>query len=222
MTTSSASPSRTRATSWASSTPIEIVDFIIRSVSDVLEDEFGQTIGSPGVHIIDPFTGTGTSHHPPPSVRSDPARGTEHKFRHELHANEIVLLAYYIAAINIESVYHGISGGEYVPFSGILLTDTFDMGEAGRAGAGLPDNSERRRRQQGLDIRVIMGNPPYAVSQHINYPHLGDRIAETYAARSTATSKNALYDKLYPGHPLGRRPPGGQWCDGLCHQWRLG
>lgn len=104
-------------------TPVEIVDFIIRSVNDVLEDEFGQTIGSPGVHIIDPFTGTGTFVTRLLQSGLIAPEELEHKFRHELHANEIVLLAYYIAAINIEAVYHGIAGGDYVPFEGILLTD---------------------------------------------------------------------------------------------------
>lgn len=176
-------------------TPTEIVDFIIRSVNDVLEDEFGQTLGSPGVHIIDPFTGTGTFVTRLLQSGLIAPEELEHKFRHELHANEIVLLAYYIAAINIESVYHGIAGGDYVPYQGILLTDTFAMGEGkDELALVMPDNSERRKRQQELDIRVIMGNPPYAVSHHISYPHLDSRIGETFAARSTATNKNALYD----------------------------
>ncbi|MCG5238038.1 DEAD/DEAH box helicase [Xanthobacter oligotrophicus] len=176
-------------------TPIEIVDFIIHSVNDVLQDEFGQTIGSPGVHIIDPFTGTGTFITRLLQSGLIKPEELEHKFRYELHANEIVLLAYYIAAINIEAVYHGLHGGDYTPFGGILLTDTFAMGEGcDELALVLPDNSERRRRQQGLDIRVIMGNPPYAISQHISYPHLDGRIAETYVARSSATSSIALYD----------------------------
>jgi len=176
-------------------TPIEIVDFIIHSVNDVLEDEFGQTIGSPGVHIIDPFTGTGTFITRLLQSGLIAPEELEHKFRYELHANEIVLLAYYIAAINIESVYHGMAGGDYVPFEGILLTDTFAMGEGkDELALVMPDNSERRKRQQDLDIRVIMGNPPYAVSQNVSYPTLDSRIGETFAARSTATNKNALYD----------------------------
>nr|WP_237168298.1 type ISP restriction/modification enzyme [Paracoccus shandongensis] len=176
-------------------TPIEIVDFIIRSVNDVLQDEFGQALGSKGVHIIDPFTGTGTFITRLLQSGLIQPEELEYKFRYELHANEIVLLAYYIAAINIESVYHGLNGGDYTPFSGILLTDTFAMGEGqDELALVMPDNSERRRRQQELDIRVIMGNPPYAVAQHIDYPHLDGRIADTYAARSSATLKNSLYD----------------------------
>jgi predicted helicase len=157
-------------------TPVEIVDFIIRSVNDVLEDEFGQTLGARGVHIIDPFTGTGTFITRLLQSGLIAPDELEHKFRHELHANEIVLLAYYIAAINIESVYEGLAGS-YAPFNGVLLTDTFAMGEGkDELALVMPDNSERRRRQQDLDIRVIMGNPPYAVSHHINYPHLDQQV----------------------------------------------
>ena len=176
-------------------TPVEIVDFILHSVNDVLEDEFGQTIGSKGVHIIDPFTGTGTFITRLLQSGLIKPEELEHKFRHEIHANEIVLLAYYIAAINIEAVFHGLHGGDYVPFGGICLTDTFQMYEKGDLVAQImPDNSERRKRQRELDIQVIIGNPPYAVSQHINYPELDGRIGETYAARGSATNKNALYD----------------------------
>lgn len=184
-------------------TPIEIVDFIIRSVNDVLEDEFGQTLGSPGVHILDPFTGTGTFITRLLQSGLIRPEEMEHKFRHELHANEIVLLAYYIAAINIESAYHGIVGGDYVPFEGILLTDTFAMSEGhDELALVMPDNSERRRRQQGLDIRVLMGNPPYSAGQksendnaaNIRYPYLDKRIAESFVAQSTATLHKALYD----------------------------
>ena len=110
-------------------TPVEIVDFIIHSVNEVLQSEFGQTLGSPGVHIIDPFTGTGTFITRLLQSGLIAPEEMEHKFRHEIHANEIVLLAYYIAAINIEAVYHGLQGGEYVPFEGICLTDTFQMYE---------------------------------------------------------------------------------------------
>tara|TARA_R100000365_G_scaffold3175_1_gene10010 strand:- start:1108 stop:3504 length:2397 start_codon:yes stop_codon:yes gene_type:complete len=176
-------------------TPVEVIDFIIRSVNDVLVDEFGQTLGSQGVHILDPFTGTGSFITRLLQSGLIAPEEMEHKFRHEIHANEIVLLAYYIAAINIETVYHGIMGGDYVPFEGICLTDTFQMYEKGDLVAQImPDNSERRKRQRELDIRVIMGNPPYAVAHHIDYPELDARIGETFAARSTATNKNALYD----------------------------
>lgn len=176
-------------------TPTEIVDFIIRSVDVLLQDEFGESLGSDGVHIIDPFTGTGTFITRLLQSGLIPPDRLEHKFRHEIHANEIILLAYYIAAINIEAVYSSLAKGAYVPFEGICLTDTFQMWEKGDLVAQLmPDNSERRQRQRALDIRVIIGNPPYSVAHHIDYPELDGQIASTYAARSTATNKNALYD----------------------------
>lgn len=176
-------------------TPTEIVDFIIHSVDALLRDEFGESLGSEGVHIIDPFTGTGTFITRLLQSGLVAPEQLEHKFRHEIHANEIILLAYYIAAINIEAVYSSLAQGNYVPFEGICLTDTFQMYEKGDMIAQLmPDNSERRQRQRELDIRVIMGNPPYAVAHHINYSDLDAKIGGTYAARSTATNKNALYD----------------------------
>jgi predicted helicase len=184
-------------------TPVEIVDFIIHSVNEVLQSEFGQTLGSPGVHIIDPFTGTGTFiTRLLQSGLIAPAE-MEHKFRHEIHANEIVLLAYYIAAINIEAVYHGMQGGEYVPFEGICLTDTFQMYESDDLISHyMPDNSERRKRQKATDIRVIVGNPPYSAGQgsandnnaNVVYPTLDGRIRDTYAALSANTNMRSLYD----------------------------
>lgn len=142
-------------------TPVEVVDFIIHSVNDVLQNEFGQTLGSKGVHIIDPFTGTGTFI--TRLLQSGLIKPEElaHKYKHEIHANELVLLAYYIASINIEAVYHGLAGGSYQPFEGICLTDTFQMYEKeDMIDALLADNSNRRKRQKKLDIRVIIGNPP--------------------------------------------------------------
>ncbi|WFC40843.1 type ISP restriction/modification enzyme [Pseudoxanthomonas sp. SE1] len=184
-------------------TPVEVVDFILHSVNHLLQQEFGQTLGSKGVHILDPFTGTGTFI--TRLLQSGLIKPEElaHKYKHEIHANELVLLAYYIAAINIEATYHGLVGGDYVPFEGILLTDTFQMYEKDDlVDALLVDNSKRRRRQKKLDIRVIVGNPPYSVGQgdanannaNVAYPGLDARIRDTYAARSDANNKNALYD----------------------------
>lgn len=184
-------------------TPVEIVDFIIHSVNEVLQSEFDQTLGSQGVHIIDPFTGTGTFITRLLQSGLIAPEEMERKFRHEIHANEIVLLAYYIAAINIEAVYHGIMGGEYVPFEGICLTDTFQMYESDDLISHyMPDNSERRKRQKALDIRVVIGNPPYSIgqgnqndnNQNVGYPSLDRRIEETYAARSNASLLRGLYD----------------------------
>lgn len=190
-------------------TPVEVVDFIIHSVNDVLQSEFGQTLGSKGVHILDPFTGTGTFITRLLQSGLIKSEELEHKYKHEIHANEIVLLAYYIAAINIEAVYHdmakenAIAQGEsgedmpYAPFEGIVLTDTFQLYEQDKDMIAdlLPDNSERRTAQKERDIRVIVGNPPYSVGQgNISYRNLDDKIRDTYAANSTAVLKNALYD----------------------------
>ncbi|RPY48383.1 DEAD/DEAH box helicase [Pseudomonas aeruginosa] len=184
-------------------TPVEVVDFILHSVNHLLQQEFGQTLGSKGVHIIDPFTGTGTFI--TRLIQSGLIKPEElpHKYKHEIHANELVLLAYYIAAINIEAAYHGEVIDEYTPFEGICLTDTFQMYEKDDlVDALLEDNSARRKRQKALDIRVIVGNPPYSVGQgdanannaNVPYPSLDERIRTTYAARSDANNKNALYD----------------------------
>lgn len=184
-------------------TPVEIVDFIIHSVNEVLQQEFGQTLGSKGVHIIDPFTGTGTFITRLLQSGLIAPEEMEHKFRHEIHANEIVLLAYYIAAINIEAVYHGIQGGEYASFEGICLTDTFQMYESDDLiSRYMPDNSKRRKRQKAQDIKVIVGNPPYSAGQgsandnaaNVSYLSLDERIRQTYSAHSNSSNKNKLYD----------------------------
>jgi predicted helicase len=220
-------------------TPVEVVDFIIHSVNHILQSEFGQTLGSKGVHIIDPFTGTGTFITRLLQSGLITPEQLPHKYQHEIHANEIVLLAYYIAAINIEAVYHSIMSqrqippapplqrGEdnnavdlkspfikgdlegfasdvaYQPFEGICLTDTFQLYEKeDLIDQILVQNSARRKRQKKLDIRVIIGNPPYSAgqtsandnNQNVAYPYLDERIRSTYAERSTATNKNALYD----------------------------
>lgn len=197
-------------------TPIEVVDFILHSVEDVLKNEFNTSMADKNVHILDPFTGTGTFITRLLQSGIIPADRLPEKYKNEIHANELVLLAYYIAAINIEATYHGILTGnlsgenddlifepEYEPFNGICLTDTFQMGEkADLIDELLEENSARRKRQQELDIRVIIGNPPYSSGQesandnnaNVQYPKLDERIRSTYAARSSATNKNALYD----------------------------
>jgi predicted helicase len=212
-------------------TPVEVVDFIIHSVNHILQSEFGQTLGSKGVHIIDPFTGTGTFITRLLQSGLIAPEQLPYKYKNEIHANEIVLLAYYIAAINIEAVYHSImnnqsnppqspldrgevlkapplsrgggGGVAYQPFEGICLTDTFQLYEKEDLFSELlVDNSARRKRQKKLDIRVIIGNPPYSAgqtsandnNQNVAYPHLDECIRSTYAERSTATLKNALYD----------------------------
>ena len=187
-------------------TPVEVVDFIIHSADEVLQKEFGRSISDEGVHILDPFAGVGTF-----LVRllqSDLIReeDLERKFRHELHANEIVLLAYYMATVNIEQAYHGLSGADssYEPFNGIVLTDTFNLNEwqPRLERAWMPDNNARAERQQSLPIQVIVGNPPWSAGQktatddnpNVEYPALKTRIEDTYAEYSTATLKRHLYD----------------------------
>ena len=187
-------------------TPVEIVDFILTSADAVLCREFGRSLGSEGVHVLDPFTGTGIF-----LVRLLQSAligdaDLRRKYREELHANELVLLAYYIAAIHIEEAFRGRVGddGAHEPFGGIVLTDTFNLHteRAGFPRDWLPDNSERAERQQKLPIQVIVGNPPWSVGQrssaddnpNVDYPEIERRVAETYAARSTATNKNSLYD----------------------------
>ena len=184
-------------------TPVEVVDFIIHSVNDVLKSEFGQTMGSKGVHILDPFTGTGTFITRLLQSGFIKPEELQHKYENEIHANEIVLLAYYIAAINIEQVYHEMMGGEYQPFEGICLTDTFQLYEKeDMISKLLVDNSNRRIRQKELDIRVIVGNPPYSIGQkkesddagNVDYPHLDETIRINYGKKSKATLQKGIYD----------------------------
>lgn len=184
-------------------TPVEVVDFIIHSVNDVLQQEFGKSFANEGVHVLDPFTGTGTFISRLLQSGLIPPKKLTYKYKNEIHANELVLLAYYIAAINIEAVYHSEIIDEYTPFEGICLTDTFQMYEKeDLVDQVLVDNSARRKRQKELPIHVIIGNPPYSAGQesandnnaNVKYPSLDDKIRQTYADRSTATNKNALYD----------------------------
>ena len=186
-------------------TPAEIIDYILRETDRVLRREFGKSLADEGVHILDPFAGTGSfmAH----LIESDliPDDRLEHKYRHEMHSNEILLLAYYIMTINIEYAYHERMGGDYVPFEGGVLTDTFQMTEAEDTldERVFAENSERARRQNQLPIRVIVGNPPYSVGQrnandnnaNESYPSLDARIKGEYAARSkNGSTKKALYD----------------------------
>ncbi len=249
-------------------TPVEVVDFIVHSVEDVLQHEFRSSLGAKDVHVIDPFTGTGTF-----IVRLlqsgfiQPA-DLLRKYQHELHANEIVLLAYYIAAINIEETFHGLQRANgsvsyrlgtsgmgsapapgavsralagnpgasepstasamtprselptrasataagaaalpqtnYIPFEGIVLTDTFQMAETkGEMEEKMfPENNRRVKRQKQSPIRVVTGNPPYSVGQasendqnkNLKYDNLDGRIRSTYAERSAAKLKKSLYN----------------------------
>ena len=190
-------------------TPIEVVDFILYSADEVLRGEFGRSLSDEGVHVLDPFAGAGTFL--ARLLQSDliQASDLERKYRGELHANEFILLAYYIAAVNIEEAYRGQRGEDssYELFNGIVLTDTFNLNKKGEKPTlfpkeWLPDNNTRAEHQQKLPIQVIVGNPPWSAKQksvvddnpNVNYPELGQRIEKTYATRSAATLKNSLYD----------------------------
>jgi predicted helicase len=195
-------------------TPVEVVDFIIQSVNDILKIEFDRTISDENIHILDPFTGTGTFMVRLLQSGLINVKDLERKYKDELHANEIVLLAYYIAAINIENAYHdatpdpddGVGKANYTPFDGIVLTDTFQLSET-REGEiqyeeMLKKNSDRVERQKKAPLRIIIGNPPYSIgqksandnAQNQSYPKLDQRIAETYAKQSSAGLNKSLYD----------------------------
>lgn len=190
-------------------TPTEIIDYILRETDRVLRREFGKGLADDGVHILDPFAGTGSfmAH----LIESDliPTEKLENKYKNEMHSNEILLLAYYIMTVNIEYAYHqrmadaGLDEG-YVPFEGAILTDTFQMTEADNTidEEVFSDNSERVRRQNKLPIRVIVGNPPYSSGQknaddaNANdvYPTLDARLESTYVRASSASNKRQMYD----------------------------
>ncbi|WP_330251412.1 DEAD/DEAH box helicase family protein [Nocardia sp. NBC_00565] len=186
-------------------TPIEIVDFMLRATEQALVKHLGHSFSDEGVEIIDPFVGTGTF--PVRLLQSGLIKPEDllRKYTSELHANEIVLLAYYIAAINIEAAFHDLAGGDYNSFEGIVLTDTFQLAEGTAKLDGMDvmeGNSARAKKQQKQNIRVVIGNPPYSVGQNsVNdnnqnqkYVDLDGRIAETYVAGSVAGNKNKLYD----------------------------
>ncbi|PYC77362.1 damage-inducible protein [Streptomyces tateyamensis] len=186
-------------------TPVEVVDFILRSTEEALAKHFGTSLSDEGVQIVDPFAGTGTF--PVRLLQSGLIKPEDllRKYTSELHANEIVLLAYYIAAVNIEAAFHDLTGGDYRPFEGIVLTDTFQLSEGTTKLDGmdvLEGNSERAKKQQTQKITVVVGNPPYSVgqdsvndnNQNQKYEALDGRIAETYVARSEVGNKNKLYD----------------------------
>lgn len=187
-------------------TPVECVDFIIHSVDDILKHEFGSGLTEENVHILDPFTGTGTFMTRLLQSGCIKSEDLERKYRNEIHCNELVLLAYYVADINIESVFHEMTKREeYLPFDGICLTDTFQQNEGDDRDIFsmlFPQNSERVVKQKKAPIRVIIGNPPYSAgqksandnAQNLKYSKLDKRIADTYAKVSSASSVKSIYD----------------------------
>lgn len=187
-------------------TPVECVDFIIHSVNDILKAEFDTSLTEQNVHILDPFVGTGTFITRLLQSGLIRPEDMERKYLNEIHCNEIVLLAYYIADVNIESVFHDITRRKtYLPYSGICLTDTFQLAEKKHNELFtefFQDNSKRVKKQMATHVRVIVGNPPYSVgqknandnAQNLSYPLLDARVTNTYAEKSTANSVKALYD----------------------------
>lgn len=191
-------------------TPVECVDFIIHSVEDILKEEFNTSLTEENVHILDPFTGTGTFI--TRLLQSGLIRKEDmlRKYRNEIHCNEIVLLAYYIADVNIESVFHDIMHPDkYEMYDGICLTDTFQLNEHGDNDIFsqlFPENSERLKKQKNAPVRVIIGNPPYSVGQNsandnaknLKYVHLDKRIADTYV--NATTDKGRTVQSLYDSY----------------------
>lgn len=189
-------------------TPVEVVDFIIRSVGYILQREFGRSLSDENVHILDPFTGTGTFITRLLQSGLISRETLERKYGREIHANEIVLMAYYIASVNIENVFHDLMGPdtEYRPFGGICLTDTFQLGEEALDenlySEQFPTNSRRVIEQKKRRITVIVGNPPYSIgqksandnAQNESYPTLESRIEHTYVAQSEAALNKSAYD----------------------------
>lgn len=190
-------------------TPVEVVDFIIQSVEYVMQQRFGKSISNKDVHVLDPFTGTGTFI--VRLLRSGIIKPENllYKYTSEIHCNEIVLLAYYIAAVNIEETYHELSGSEaYVPFDGIVLTDTFELAERVGTRKGEADrsifqpNADRAMKQMQTPIQIIIGNPPYSVgqkssndnNQNVSYPLLEKAVALTYVSKSKAALSRSTYD----------------------------
>lgn len=193
-------------------TPVEVVDFIVKSVDVVLRKHFGKTLASENVHILDPFTGTGTFITRTLNYLKELMDKGEityadilRKYTQELHANEIVLLSYYISAINIEAVFDELNGeNPYHLFEGIVLTDTFESTEIEDTldDSFFGQNDERLKRQKDKTITAIIGNPPYSIgqtsandnNQNISYPKLDSRIEHTYVANSSTSLTKGLYD----------------------------
>ncbi len=218
-------------------TPVEIVDFILNSADEVLRKHFGQGLTDEGVHILDGFTGTGTF-----MVRllqsglikpHDLAR----KYANELHANEILLLAYYIAAVNIETTYQDLVRGSldeeaaYEPFPGLVLTDTFQSYEHGDEDdlGVFPENNERINRQRKLPITVIVGNPPYSVGAGQRQRQQRQREVPDARRRYQGHLRGPVHGDaqelalrlLHPRHQVGLAAHQGARCPRLRDEWRL-
>ncbi|MYC94849.1 MAG: N-6 DNA methylase [Caldilineaceae bacterium SB0661_bin_32] len=180
-------------------TPQPIVDFMVKSVAAILEREFGRSLADEGVHIIDPFVGTGNFI--VRIMREIPRTALEHKYKSELHCNEVMLLPYYIASMNIEHEYYDATG-VYEPFEGICLVDTFDLAEDRQLPLFAPENTQRVDNQKRTPMFVVIGNPPYNMgqvnendnNQNRKYLTMDKRVQDTYVKDSKATLRNKLSD----------------------------
>ena len=192
-------------------TPNEVVDFIIRGTDWLLQKHFGKTLGDKKVNILDPATGTGTFI--TNLMNHLPADRLEYKYRNEIHANEVEILPYYIANLNIEYTFKELTG-RYEEFPNLCFVDTLDnmdwKGASGAAvqrqtmlnlGAVSEENWIRVQEQNEKPISVIIGNPPYNANQQNEndnnrnrvYREIDRRIRETYVRESTA-QKTKQYD----------------------------
>jgi predicted helicase len=180
-------------------TPQPIVQFMVRSVQEILRQEFGRSLSDQGVHIIDPFVGTGSFI--VRIMREMQKSKLPYKYANELHCNEVMLLPYYIASMNIEHEYYELTGS-YQPFEGICLVDTFELAEGKQFQLLTEENTARVKRQQSAPIFVIIGNPPYNAGQvnendnnkNRNYPAIDGRVSRTYGRASEATLLRKLND----------------------------
>lgn len=180
-------------------TPQPIVNFMVKSVEDILQKEFGKSLSDKGIHIIDPFVGTGNFI---VRVMQEIRKTTlPYKYENELHCNEVMLLPYYISSMNIEHEYWDLTES-YKPFEGICLVDTFELAEEQQLSLFTAENTARVEKQRQSPIFVIIGNPPYNVGQlsendnnkNRKYKIMDKRVSDTYVKDSKATNKNALFD----------------------------
>jgi predicted helicase len=183
-------------------TPQPIVDFMVQSVNEILANEFGKSLASKGVHILDPFVGTGNFLvRIMREIAVQSRLDLSYKYKNELHCNEVMLLPYYIAAMNIEHEFLELMG-KYQPYQGICLVDTFELAEGKQVEMFAPENTERVKKQQGTEFFVIIGNPPYNAGQinendnnkNRKYPVIDGRVKETYSKDSKATLLRNLFD----------------------------
>jgi predicted helicase len=180
-------------------TPQPVVNFMVKSVNEILKQEFGKSLSDKGVQILDPFTGTGNFI--VRTMQEIKKTSLKYKYQHELHADELILLPYYIASMNIEHQYYSLTG-TYEPFEGICLVDTFDLAESSQYKLFTAENTHRVELQKQSAIFVVIANPPYNAGQanendnnkNRKYPIIDKRVAETYSKDSKASNKNSLSD----------------------------